>query len=208
MRTFEVSQEAEDAWVQTILELAQFNLDFLESCTPGYYNNEGKPSERGIRNGFYGAGSVAFFNVIADWRAKGDLPGMDLDPPPERRLGPDPGRTLRPGSGPRRVSSRTVERGQPGVLDELVAGGRAHGHDPADARDDQRIDVQRGHDLAAGPEQLEPQHRVVVEEEGDPITVAAHDRVAHGERPVLPESLGQAIEAQLVARALEHREIR
>ena len=40
-------QEAEDAWVATILELAQFNLDFLESCTPGYYNNEGKPSERG-----------------------------------------------------------------------------------------------------------------------------------------------------------------
>ena len=74
------SQEAEDAWVQTILELAQFNLDFLESCTPGYYNNEGKPSERGIRNGFYGAGSVAFFNVIADWRAKGDLPGMELTP--------------------------------------------------------------------------------------------------------------------------------
>jgi cation diffusion facilitator CzcD-associated flavoprotein CzcO len=82
VRTFEVSQEAEDAWVQTILELAQFNLDFLESCTPGYYNNEGKPSERGIRNGFYGAGSVAFFNVIADWRAKGDLPGMDLTAAP------------------------------------------------------------------------------------------------------------------------------
>jgi cyclohexanone monooxygenase len=78
--TFEVSQEAEDAWVQTIIELAQFNLDFLESCTPGYYNNEGKPSERGIRNGFYGAGSVAFFNVIADWRSKGDLPGMELTP--------------------------------------------------------------------------------------------------------------------------------
>ncbi len=78
VETFEVSQEAEDAWVQTIIELAQFNLDFLESCTPGYYNNEGRPNERGIRNGFYGAGSVAFFNVIADWRAKGDLPGMDL----------------------------------------------------------------------------------------------------------------------------------
>ena len=74
------SQEAEDAWVQTILELALFNLEFLESCTPGYYNNEGKPSERGIRNGFYGAGSVAFFKVIADWRAKGDLPGLELTP--------------------------------------------------------------------------------------------------------------------------------
>ncbi len=76
--TFEVSQEAEDAWVETVIEMAQFNLDFLESCTPGYYNNEGKPSARGIKNGPYGGGSVQFFNLIADWRAKGDLPGMDL----------------------------------------------------------------------------------------------------------------------------------
>ena len=78
VRTVEVSQEAEDAWVATILELAQFNLDFLESCTPGYYNNEGKPSERGVRNGFYGAGSVAFFKVIADWRAEGSLAGLEM----------------------------------------------------------------------------------------------------------------------------------
>ena len=78
LTTFEVTQEAEDAWVETIIELAQFNLDFLESCTPGYYNNEGKPSERGIRNGFYGAGSVAFFKVIADWRDTGELPGLEL----------------------------------------------------------------------------------------------------------------------------------
>ena len=82
----EVSQEAEDAWVQTILELAQFNVDFLESCTPGYYNNEGKPSERGVRNGFYGAGSVAFFKVIADWRDEGTLPGLELTRP--ERHGP------------------------------------------------------------------------------------------------------------------------
>ena len=29
---------------------------FLESCTPGYYNNEGRPAERSRRNGSYGAG--------------------------------------------------------------------------------------------------------------------------------------------------------
>ena len=78
--TVEASQEAEDAWVATILEQAQFNLDFLESCTPGYYNNEGQPSDRAIRNGFYGGGSVAFFKVLADWRAGGDLAGLELTP--------------------------------------------------------------------------------------------------------------------------------
>ena len=74
----ETSQDAEDAWVATILEQAQFNLAFLESCTPGYYNNEGQPSQRAIQNGFYGGGSVAFFKVLADWRAKDDLQGLEL----------------------------------------------------------------------------------------------------------------------------------
>jgi cyclohexanone monooxygenase len=79
--TFEVSQAAEDAWVETILEMSQFNLDFLESCTPGYYNNEGRPSAVAIRNGPYGGGSVQFFKVIADWREEGTLPGLDLTRP-------------------------------------------------------------------------------------------------------------------------------
>ena len=75
----EASQEAEDAWVQTIIELSQNNLAFLESCTPGYYNNEGKPSERSARNGFYGGGSVAFFKILDEWRASGTMPGLELD---------------------------------------------------------------------------------------------------------------------------------
>jgi hypothetical protein len=33
-------------------------VKFLESCTPGYYNNEGRPAERSVRNGSYGATSV------------------------------------------------------------------------------------------------------------------------------------------------------
>jgi cyclohexanone monooxygenase len=82
IRTVEVSQEAEDAWVQTIIEQAQFNLDFLQSCTPGYYNNEGHPSERMIRNSFYGGGSVAFFRLLEEWRAQGTLPGLELTPQP------------------------------------------------------------------------------------------------------------------------------
>ena len=76
--TVEASQEAEDAWVATILEQARFNLAFLESCTPGYYNNEGQPNPRAIQNGFYGGGSVAFFKVLADWRESGDLQGLEL----------------------------------------------------------------------------------------------------------------------------------
>ncbi len=74
----EVSQEAEDAWVQTILSLAQVNMQFLESCTPGYYNNEGKPGDRSLRNASYGGGSIAFIKLLEDWRADGSLPGLEL----------------------------------------------------------------------------------------------------------------------------------
>ncbi len=51
---------------------------FLEECTPGYCNNEGKPSQLAARNGSYGAGPVAFVKVLEDRRAEGALPGLEL----------------------------------------------------------------------------------------------------------------------------------
>jgi cyclohexanone monooxygenase len=74
----EAEAEAEAAWVDTIVSLSQMNLRFLEACTPGYYNNEGKPSERSVKNGSYGAGSIAFIKVLEAWRAAGDLAGLEL----------------------------------------------------------------------------------------------------------------------------------
>jgi hypothetical protein len=44
---------------------------------PGYYNNEGRPAARSVRNGFYGAGSPAFIRLLEDWRARGDLNGLE-----------------------------------------------------------------------------------------------------------------------------------
>jgi len=79
-RTVEVAEQAEEAWVQTIIELSRFNRDFLESCTPGYYNNEGQPNEAARQNGPYGAGPNAFIRVIEDWRAEGSLAGLELTP--------------------------------------------------------------------------------------------------------------------------------
>jgi cyclohexanone monooxygenase len=78
VRTVEATGEAEQAWVETILQLAQNNLQFLETCTPGYYNNEGRPAERGLRNAFYGGGPIAFAQLLEDWRAAGDMKGLEL----------------------------------------------------------------------------------------------------------------------------------
>jgi cyclohexanone monooxygenase len=77
-RTVEVSEAAEAAWVQTIMDLAVMRQKFAEECTPGYYNNEGQPSVSAVRNGPYGAGPIAFVKVLEDWRADGGLPGLEL----------------------------------------------------------------------------------------------------------------------------------
>jgi cyclohexanone monooxygenase len=78
LRRIEATPEAEEEWVQTIVRLSQFNVKFLESCTPGYYNNEGKPAARGLQNGNYGAGPVAFVGVLEAWRAEGSFAGLSL----------------------------------------------------------------------------------------------------------------------------------
>ena len=80
VRTVEASGEAESEWVQTIIQLARLGRKFLEECTPGYYNNEGKPGERSGQNAPYGVGSPAFFKLLEDWRNKGTLEGLELTP--------------------------------------------------------------------------------------------------------------------------------
>jgi cyclohexanone monooxygenase len=78
VRAVEVTAAAEQEWVDTIIRLAVLAQEFLESCTPGYYNNEGKPGERSGQNGFYGGGSVEFFRILRDWRSAGGLEGLAL----------------------------------------------------------------------------------------------------------------------------------
>ena len=75
----EASEEAEAQWVDTIINLARTNEKFLADCTPGYYNNEGKPSERSLQDANYGSGSVPFFKVLEDWREEmRTMAGLDI----------------------------------------------------------------------------------------------------------------------------------
>ncbi|MEZ5599368.1 MAG: NAD(P)/FAD-dependent oxidoreductase [Pseudomonadales bacterium] len=77
-RTVEATREAEDAWVEEIISLSRYNEDFLVSCTPGYYNNEGQPDRRSMQNGSYGKGPNPFFRRMQDWRDAGTLEGLTL----------------------------------------------------------------------------------------------------------------------------------
>jgi cyclohexanone monooxygenase len=78
VKTMEVSEAAEAEWVETVIRLARFAREFLENCTPGYYNNEGMPGALNGQNGFFGGGSVEFFRILQAWRDEGELRGLEI----------------------------------------------------------------------------------------------------------------------------------
>ena len=75
----EVTEDAEEAWVQ-LLEGSVRGFMGNPDCTPGYYNNEGKPVGRRERlNGSgYPEGPVAFFQYIDRWRNSGEFEGLEF----------------------------------------------------------------------------------------------------------------------------------
>ena len=78
-QTLEPTIAGERAYVEEIHSLARMGQRFYQECTPGYYNSEGAS---GNKNGFfsdmYGAGPLAFFEKLADWRANGYMEGIEL----------------------------------------------------------------------------------------------------------------------------------
>lgn len=78
--TIEVDAEAEKAWVEEIVRLAGGgNAEFLEACTPGYYNREGQVGKGvSMQNSPYAPGINAFNDLLARWRETGTLEGMTL----------------------------------------------------------------------------------------------------------------------------------
>ena len=82
----EVSKEAQDAYVDHIHSTAVDRTEWIRSCTPGYFNNEGKPDvdENGNEKyrfylgEIYGPGWDAFQKLLGDWREAGKLEGLIL----------------------------------------------------------------------------------------------------------------------------------
>ncbi len=80
LQVAEVSSEAEEAWVAQIVTLAGTGAsEFLEACTPGYYNREGTSANVSKQNSPYAAGINAFNDLLKQWREQGDLQGMELN---------------------------------------------------------------------------------------------------------------------------------
>jgi cation diffusion facilitator CzcD-associated flavoprotein CzcO len=77
MRALEVSEQAEAEWVDTVVRCGDRTVEFSESCTPGYYNNEGHADARTRQGGFFFGGPTEFAEILEAWRADGGLAGLE-----------------------------------------------------------------------------------------------------------------------------------
>ncbi|GJM39359.1 MAG: monooxygenase [Acidimicrobiales bacterium] len=74
----EVTEEAEQAWIDQLLAGMRM-FGGAADCTPGYYNNEGRPDEGRVLDRLgYPEGPVAYFAYIADWRTSGAFDGLEF----------------------------------------------------------------------------------------------------------------------------------
>jgi len=76
----EVTQEAQDAWVDLLLTGPGRTLRNAPDCTPGYYNNEGKdPGPAAALAVGYPLGAFAYFRYLDDWTRSGAFDGLTFN---------------------------------------------------------------------------------------------------------------------------------
>ncbi len=78
INTVDAELEAENEWVEEIIRLSRISEEFQASCTPGYYNNEGKANPKSAQNSPYGKGPNPFFAKMQAWRDEGTMEGLEL----------------------------------------------------------------------------------------------------------------------------------
>ncbi len=73
----EATEAAEAGWVDLLLSGPGRMLGSPD-CTPGYYNNEGRPPGSRRLNIGYPGGAMAYFRFIDQWRTSGSFDGLDF----------------------------------------------------------------------------------------------------------------------------------
>lgn len=80
----EASPAAEAAWVESVVQRSAATAERAKTCTPGYYNREGKADNKTRQGSFFFGGPTEYADILRSWRATGDLAGLDI----RRRDGP------------------------------------------------------------------------------------------------------------------------
>lgn len=74
----EVTSQAEDRWLAVLREKAAKDTTFLQECTPGYYNNEGRNERDSIWLSNYGGGPFEYMELLRSWLDDGIGEDMEL----------------------------------------------------------------------------------------------------------------------------------
>ncbi|MFG2943466.1 flavin-containing monooxygenase [Streptomyces sp. NPDC048282] len=80
----DVTRQGEEEYVERVVEGFGLALlgggGFLRDCTPGRWNNEGRPDDKPRRNVNYPGTSTAYFAMLAEWRQRGEFAELNLTP--------------------------------------------------------------------------------------------------------------------------------
>jgi cation diffusion facilitator CzcD-associated flavoprotein CzcO len=74
----EAAPDAEAAWVDTVVQRSVLSAERAKTCTPGYYNREGKANAKTRQGSFFFGTPTEYADILAAWRTKGDLPGLEI----------------------------------------------------------------------------------------------------------------------------------
>jgi len=67
VRSFEVTEDAEDKWLQALANNARDMSQFQAECTPGYFNNEGKKGQPTLLGNMFGGGPFEYVKILDQW---------------------------------------------------------------------------------------------------------------------------------------------
>jgi cyclohexanone monooxygenase len=74
-QSVEPTPEAEAEWVKRVTG-PSFITEYQNTCTPGYYNGEGKNTGQGFLEAQDPDGAVRFYEMLARWREQGEFAGL------------------------------------------------------------------------------------------------------------------------------------
>lgn len=64
---YDVTDAAEQGWLEVLADKTMKDDTFLRECTPGYYNNEGKNQRDSIWLSNYGGGPFEYMDILRNW---------------------------------------------------------------------------------------------------------------------------------------------
>lgn len=74
----EATADAEQGWVDAVVQRSDVIAGRRETCTPGYYNREGQANARLRQDSFFFGSPTEYADILGSWRAGGTLGGLDI----------------------------------------------------------------------------------------------------------------------------------